>query len=52
MDKNGAVRPIERKNIDVLVLSWFDPSEMKDIMALPEYRKMVLLADVTFILYT
>ena len=33
VDKNGAVRPIERKNIDVLVLSWFDPSEMKDIMA-------------------
>ena len=33
VDKNGAVSHIERKNIDVLVLSWFNPSEMKDIMA-------------------
>lgn len=33
MDKDGAVRHIERKNVDVLVLSWFDPSEMKDVMA-------------------
>ena len=33
VDKDGAVRHIERKNVDVLVLSWFDSSEMKDIMA-------------------
>jgi hypothetical protein len=33
VDKDGAVRRIERKNVDVLVRSWFDASEMKDIMA-------------------
>ena len=33
VDKDGAVRHIERKNVDVLVLSWFEASEMKDIMA-------------------
>jgi hypothetical protein len=33
VDKNGAVKSIERKNIDLLVLSWFNPSEMKNIMA-------------------
>jgi hypothetical protein len=33
VDKDGAVRHIERKNVDVLVRSWFDASEMKDIMA-------------------
>jgi len=33
VDKNGAVRHIERENVDVLVLSWFEASEMKDIMA-------------------
>ena len=33
VDKDGAVRHIERKDIDALVLSWFDPSEKKDIMA-------------------
>jgi hypothetical protein len=33
VDKNGAVKSIERKNIDLLVLSWFNPSEMKKIMA-------------------
>jgi hypothetical protein len=33
VDKNGAVKHIERKSIDALVLSWFDPSEMKEIMA-------------------
>jgi hypothetical protein len=33
VDKNGAVRHIESKNVDALALSWFDPSKMKDIMA-------------------
>jgi len=33
VDKNGAVKNIENKNIDALVLSWFNPSEMKDVMA-------------------
>jgi hypothetical protein len=33
VDKDGAVRHIERKNVDLLVRSWFDASEMKDIMA-------------------
>jgi hypothetical protein len=33
VDKNGAVRHIEGKNIDVLVLSWFDASEKKNVMA-------------------
>jgi hypothetical protein len=33
VDKDSAVRHIEEKNIDALVLSWFDPSEMNDIMA-------------------
>jgi hypothetical protein len=33
VDKNDAVRQIERKNIDVLVLSSFNPSEKKNIMA-------------------
>jgi hypothetical protein len=33
VDKDGAVRRIERKDIDVLVLSGFDASETKDIMA-------------------
>ena len=33
VDKDGAVRHIERKDVDVLVLSGFDPSEKKDIMA-------------------
>ena len=33
MDEDGAVRHIEGKNVDVLLLSWFDASELKDIMA-------------------
>ena len=33
VDKNGAVRHIEGKNVDALLLNWFEPSEMKDIMA-------------------
>ena len=33
VDKDGGVRHVERKDIDVLVLSGFDPSEKKDIMA-------------------
>jgi len=33
VDKDGAVRHIEGKSIDVLVLSWFDPSEKKSVMA-------------------
>jgi hypothetical protein len=33
VDKNGAVRRLEGKNIDMLILSWFDPSEKKDILA-------------------
>ena len=32
VDKEGSVRQIERKKIDTLILSCFDPSEMKDIM--------------------
>ena len=32
VDKDGAVTHIESKNIDVLVLSWFDPSETEDLM--------------------
>ena len=33
VDKDGAVRHIEGKNIDMLVLSCFDPSEKEAIMA-------------------
>jgi len=33
VDRNGAVRRMEGNSIDVLVLSWFDPSEKKNIMA-------------------
>ena len=33
VDKDGAVMHVEGKNVDALVLSWFDPSEMNDIMA-------------------
>ena len=32
VDKNGAVRQMERKKIDILILSCFDFAEMKDIM--------------------
>ena len=33
VDKDGAVMHVEGKNVDAFVLSWFDPSEMNDIMA-------------------
>ena len=33
VDKDGAVMHVEGKNVDALVLSWFDPSEMNDIIA-------------------
>jgi hypothetical protein len=32
VDKNGAVRRLEGKNIDRLILSWFDLLEKKDIL--------------------
>jgi hypothetical protein len=33
VDEDGAVRYIEGKSIDLIVLSWFDPSEKKSVMA-------------------
>ena len=33
VDKEGAVRHVEGKSIDVLVLSWVGPSEKKSVMA-------------------
>jgi hypothetical protein len=33
VDKNGAVRHIERKSFEVFAVSWFDPSEKKIVMA-------------------
>ncbi len=32
VDKNGAVKSVENKNIGALVLTWFDPPVMRDIM--------------------
>ena len=32
VDKEGYVKQMERKKIDALILSCFNPSEMKDIM--------------------
>lgn len=33
VDKNGAVRHIEGKSVDMLILNWFDPSEKKSVLA-------------------